>query len=673
MNFFDHQTTARKKSLLLGFLLLIAVALIVISTNLICYFIFSFSDSEPLAIKDWFASRISLSISAAVILTILVGTIQQFINLSKGGRAVADMAKGRKVDLNSQDKLEQRFVNLVEEMSIASGTMRPELYIMDQEQSINAFVAGYEPTECVLVITKGALDKLSRDELQGIIGHEFSHILNGDMRINIRLIAILAGILLIGQIGQFLLQTSFDRSHSYRSSKSKNDIVQLFVGITLICIGYTGLFMGRVIKAAISRQREFLADAASVQFTRNPEGIASALYKIFDSQEGSRLRVTRHAEDLNHLCFSESVKLHLSSLLASHPPLKERITTIDRSYLVRFKARKHAAKKQPLTPKQSLVEPDIHIRDNQPLTDNNIGFAPNTIGLSDAAPLNTPLAPTHTLQPLSAHTTAIEQTTGTVNPAHIDYAVSLLAEISSEIKTLVHTPEGAKVVVLLLMLSETTEKLHANAIKQLSKSSQDSLNSLAYRHTTKLVNTITLPQRTPIFEMAICSLRNLTDVHKQDLINDLSTIANIDGRITFFEFALATLTKQQLTNSYGRKIKSKYHSLKDVINEVALILRLFAIASTTNKQEQQSRFAHGIQLFSDNIQWGKNTTYNARQISHALNKLRLLSPLLKRPLIDSFIECVMTDNIVKPREYELLRLVAVILDCPMPPLLIPNT
>lgn len=576
------------------------------------------------------------------------------------------MAKGRKVDTDSQGKLEQRFINLVEEMSIASGTMMPELYIMDHEHSINAFVAGYEPTECVLVITKGALEQLSRDELQGIIGHEFSHILNGDMRINIRLIAILAGILLIGQIGQFLIRTSFSRSHSYRSSnRSKHGIAQLFIGIALICIGYTGLFMGRVIKAAISRQREFLADAASVQFTRNPEGIASALYKIFDNQEGSQLRVTRHAEDLNHLCFAESVKLQFSSLLASHPPLNERISTIDTSYLVRFKARKHASKKRASTSKPSEYKPAASHPNAEPIANSTIGFAQTTIGLTNSHSLNTPQTANNSTQSL----TAIEQTAGTVTPAHVDYAVTLLKSIPAEIKTLVHTPEGAKVAVLLLMLNETSKELHAKAIKQLSQRSQNDLSSPTYSQAKMLIDDITLRQRTPIFEMAISSLRNLSNEHKQTLIEDLSRIANTDEKITFFEFALVTLTKQQLTVSYGHRIKSKYHSFTDVSSEIALILRLFVIASTTNKKEQQTRFTQAIQLFSDNIQWVEKPTYNARKISHALNKLRLLSPILKRPLIDSFIECVMADNQVSPREYELLRLVAVVLDCPMPPLL----
>lgn len=679
MNFFDHQATARKKSLLLGILFLIAVALIVISTNLICYFVFSFTDSNPLTLAEWFSSRISHYISAAIILTIFIGTIHQFINLAKGGSAVAEMARGRKVDLSSQDRLEQRFINLVEEMSIASGTMMPTLYIMDHEHSINAFVAGYEPTECVLVVTRGTLEQLTRDELQGVIGHEFSHILNGDMRINIRLIAILAGILLIGQIGQFLLRSSFSRSHHYRSSRSKNDIALLFIGLTLICIGYTGLFMGRVIKAAISRQREFLADAASVQFTRNPEGIASALYKILDSQEGSQLRVTRHAEDLNHLCFSESIKLHLSGLLASHPPLNERISTIDSSFLVRFKARKHASKKRasshtPHNTSSTVQPPRSQVSSSQTsrehsLTDSALGLAPHSGGLAEGASLDSIGTPANSIQSLQSNAAAIEQTTGTVSPAHIDYAVALLQEIPSELKQLIHTSEGAKIAVLHLMLSETAEDLHAKAIKQLSQGSQSSLSSAKYKQIVPLLKGITLKQRTPIFEMAVSSIRSLSEDDKQALVDDLGVLTKVDHKITFFEFALVTLTKQQLTTSYGHKIKSKYHSFKDVSHEIAIILKLFAIASTTNKKEQQTRFKHAVGLFSDSIDWQDSKATNARAISHALNKLRLLSPLLKRPLIDSFIECVMADNTVSPREYELLRLVAVVLDCPMPPLL----
>ncbi|UZE97433.1 M48 family metallopeptidase [Alkalimarinus alittae] len=667
MNFFDHQETARKKSLLLVFLFLIAVALIVAITNLACYLILSVTDSPPIALQEWLSSRLSLSISGALLFTIALGTIHQFLNLSKGGRAVANMANGRKVDISTQDTLEQRYINLVEEMSIASGTMMPELYIMDKEHSINAFVAGYEPTECVLVITKGALETLSRDELQGIIGHEFSHILNGDMRINIRLIAVLAGILLIGQIGQYLMHAPFNRSNSYSARRNKNDVALFFIGITLIAIGYTGLFFGRVIKAAISRQREFLADAASVQFTRNPEGIAGALYKILDTQEGSQLRFTRHAEDINHCCFSESIKLHFSGLLASHPPLKERISTIDTSYLVRFKARKHAAQKQPTRYQAtSLEQPATHATSQQALHADPVQSASSSIvGFSQGQS-------TAREQSFRVSAAALERTTGTVRPAHIDYAKALLSEIPDEIKHLTRTSEGAIMLLLSLMLNETAKKTQEKAIANLSKRAQQNLRSSNYKNIKPLIEAIRLDHRLPIIETSIGSLRKLTQSHRLQLIDDLSTIANTDAKITFFEFALLTLAKQQLAPNHGHKIKSKYHSFNDVGNEVALILSLFATASSKDKKEQASRFNHAMSLFSDTIEWQESPTYNTRKVSHALNKLRLLSPLLKRPLIDSFIDCVMADNTVKYREYELLRLVAVVLDCPMPPLLMQN-
>lgn len=660
MNFFDLQDSARKKSLLLVLLFLSAVTLIIATTNLVCFLLLHFSYDSHLTFKGWLTSRTSYSISGALILVILFGTIQQFFNLSTGGVAVAKMAKGRKVEHNTQDINERRFINVVQEMSIASGTLMPELYIMDHELAINAFVAGYEPTECVLVISQGALKELSRDELQGVIGHEFSHILNGDMRINIRLIAVLSGILLIGQIGQYLMHSTFSHSNSYRTRRSKNDIGLFLIGATLICIGYTGLFFGRIIKAAISRQREYLADAASIQFTRNPEGIAGALFKILDSQQGSLLRFTRHAEDLNHLCFSETVKLHFSGLLASHPPLKERITVIDPSYLARFKSRKHLASKQ-----QGGTDPEPS---NPGLTSSlsmqSFASQPGTVEPTQFTPTS----------PLPVHSAFVKQKTGTVKPDHLDYATTLLAQIPEKLKILAESPSGATELIVSLMLNETSKQYKMNAIKHLSVETLQLLAASGDKNQIDqslicTANAITVIMRMPLLEIAINSLRDLTASQKQHLIEDLSRIANSDNKVTFFEFILLTLSKQQLTSTYGRQVKSKYHSLSDVGKEVGLILKLFAKASTTDKEKQKAHFSHASALFSSRVQWNECMPINSRNISHSLHKLRLLSPLLKRPLIESFIDCVMANNTVSYREYELLRLVSVVLDCPIPPYL----
>ena len=373
------------------------------------------------------------------------------------------------------------------------------------------------------------------------------------------------------------------------------------------------------------------------------------------------------------MCFSESIKLSFSGLLASHPPLQERISTIDTSYFLRFKARKHTKAKQA----SSKQQPESSQNISQPMPENSRGFAQNStspthIDTSTATSTQPPSPPRTTIDS-SSSVAAIEHTTGTVSPDHIDHAVALLAGIPSEIKTLSHSVDTARTLIMCLMLNETDKKLHADAINQLSQSAQQALNSENYLKIEALIGGITLSQRTPIFEISIGTLRNLTENQKKDFIDDLSIIANTDKKITFFEFAIITLAKQQLAASYGHKIKSKYHSFSAVSNEIALILKLFAVASTTNKVEQASRLNQAMQLFIDASDHITPIPQNARNISHALNKLRLLSPLLKRPLIDSFIECVMADNKVNTREYELLRLVAVVLDCPMPPLLTPPT
>jgi Zn-dependent protease with chaperone function len=334
--FFERQTTAKRNTTLLVFLFALAVTLIALAVCVIGYLV-TRSDTTSLPFHQWLLSYHGLMTAAAVVLLITGASAIRWFDLAGGGERVARMVNARLLDPSSQDTDERRFRNIVEEMAIASGVPVPQLYIMDNETAINAFVAGYSPNEAVMVVTHGALTQLTRDELQGVIGHEFSHILNGDMRINVRLIALLAGILAIGQIGFFLLYSSSHR-HSFRSS-GRNDArgAILIIAIALAGIGYLGVFCGRLIQAAVSRERERLADASSVQFTRNPEGIGGALYKI--GLKSGYLEHTRHASDMNHMCFGESTKMAFSRLLGSHPPVDERIEAIQPGLLTRLRSR----------------------------------------------------------------------------------------------------------------------------------------------------------------------------------------------------------------------------------------------------------------------------------------------------------------------------------------------
>lgn len=334
--FFQRQASARRNTGLLVVLFLTAVTLITLAVCLVGYMV-THSQSSGLPFHYWLVSSHGLSTAGAVVALIGIGSLVRWVDLAGGGTRVARMVGARAIDPDTRDPEERKLRNIVEEMSIASGVPVPELYVMDHETGINAFVAGYTPGEAVMVVTHGALTQLNRDELQGVVGHEFSHILNGDMRINVRLIALLAGILMIGQIGQFLLRAGFYSSGRSRNRDGRAQAAMGLVGLALMVIGYVGVFFGRLIQSAVSRQREMLADASSVQFTRNPEGIGAALFKI--GVKGGYLDTTSHASDMNHMCFGEAARMKFTSLLASHPPIDERINAIQPGLLARLRSR----------------------------------------------------------------------------------------------------------------------------------------------------------------------------------------------------------------------------------------------------------------------------------------------------------------------------------------------
>ena len=325
MNFFKSQDDARRKTGRLVVLFVLAVISLIVMTNLLVMIVFGYirveqggtvDAAQVLHQVDW---RAFMYIGAAVSFTIAMGSLYKVLALAGGGARVAEMLDAELLVYGSGDLKKQRLLNVVEEMAIASGTPVPPVYLLD-EAGINAFAAGYKPGDAVIGITRGALDKLNREQLQGVIAHEFSHILNGDMKLNIRLIGLLHGILLIGMIGYYILRSS---SHSRRSKGGG----AVFLGLGLVIIGYAGTFFGNLIKAAVSRQREFLADASAVQYTRNPGGIAGALKRIGGDATGSIIE-NPSATQVSHALFSQGIKTWLGSLYATHPPLEKRIYSI---------------------------------------------------------------------------------------------------------------------------------------------------------------------------------------------------------------------------------------------------------------------------------------------------------------------------------------------------------
>lgn len=330
MDFFEHQDKARRHTTLLVVYFVLAVACIIASVYLASLLIFYGAQSQtpggpPQELVLW--NPLLLLYSALGTLGVVgLGSLYKTATLAKGGSVVAESLGGRLVDLNPPDPDERQLRDVIEEMAIAAGVPVPKIYVLDAEHGINAFAAGHAPGDAAIGVTRGCMTLLDRDELQGVIGHEFSHILNDDMRLNLRVMGLLYGILCLAVMGQILI---YSRG---RGSKGRNPM--LYLGLALIVIGAIGVFFGRLIQAAISRQREFLADASSIQFTRNPAGLSGALQKIGGA--GSRVE-SAHAGEASHMFFSNGLAKPFLGMLATHPPLEVRIRAIDPGWDGQFK------------------------------------------------------------------------------------------------------------------------------------------------------------------------------------------------------------------------------------------------------------------------------------------------------------------------------------------------
>lgn len=656
--FFQRQASARRNTSLLVFLFLTAVVLITLSVCVVGYFV-TRSQSSSLAFNEWLLSNHGLITALAVVLLITIGSLIRWVDLAGGGARVAKMVGARAIDPDTRDTDERKFRNIVEEMAIASGVTVPDLYVMDDETGINAFVAGYTPGQAVMVVTHGALTQLTRDELQGVVGHEFSHIFNGDMRLNVRLIALLAGILMIGQIGAFLFQISLGSTRYARSSRdSRSKAPMVLIGLALLIIGYVGVFFGRLIQAAVSRQRESLADASSVQFTRNPEGIGSALFKI--GMKGGYLDTTSHASNMNHMCFGESARMKFSSLLASHPPIEERITAIQPGLLARLRSR---------------------LRDTEPRADIRAATAPRSpaqaSGFADAANViygpvrrksTSPLAVSE--PPPTPITTRLSERVGTVDSHGEEFAIRLLNRLPATFRTLLYTRAGAVQLCYALVICELSRELQGERLALLAAHPVLSGRPELIEKLIPALRTIGEGVRFPALELAMPALRKL-DPEERGLLNaNVQILVNADNRVTLFELALTSFLSRHLGAGASRVVPVKYRRYRAIMPALQRVLSLLARAGTTmpsNAEElYQKAMAGFMNAGSANPPILEKVTM--QQLKEALTTLNGLSPLLKPAVIDACGYCITYDGKIEVSEYELMRLVADQMDCPMPPM-----
>ena len=642
LTFFEQQARARRSTSYLVVLFALAVAGVVLAVNLVVPLALYLVGHGLVVPSSQTYVLLTLITLAVIGLRTLVGVVQ----MRGGGDAVARLAGGVPVARGTRDADERRLLNVVDEMAIASGVAVPRVYLLRGERGINAFAAGYSPHAAVLAVTEGAARTLTRDELQGVVAHEFSHILNGDMRLSVQMIGVLAGILFIGEIGNMLLRARAG------DDRRGGGVVGL-VGAALLVIGYAGLFFGRLIKAAISRQREFLADASSVQFTRNAEGIAGALAAISTEPRGS-LVANRRAETLSHMFFANGVSLWFESLFATHPPLLERIARIDRRFdpIAYLKRRRPRAAEPP--------EPD-----RTPASPVRAGAMPTRAPL--AAPAAASLAASSAATDArTARVASLVGSVGRVTPAHVQYASAVLETLPAAVNDAVADGDGAAALVLALALSD--EELARK--QQLALLEADGVEALA-RRADALANQLrglAVESRLPIVALAGASLRRLDPEPRQALSRRLQALVDADDRITLEEAVLLTLARRHLAPGAGRTVPVRFRSIREVRDDARLVLSLLAHVGAGDTAAAFARGAAVLELGGDTRALPRDAIEFAK-IGDAFERLLTLAPFVKGRLLEACAETIVADATVSIVEAETLRAVAAALDCPVPPLL----
>jgi len=554
------------------------------------------------------------------------------------------MVDARRVQPSTGDPLERRLLNVVEEMAIAAGTRVPAVYIMDGETGINAFAAGYDISNTVVAVTRGTLETLNRDELQGVIGHEFSHIVNGDMSLNIRMIGVLAGIVFLGAVGGFILR-------NVRGSKDKETGAIFAIGLGLFVIGYIGLFFARLIKASVSREREYLADASSVQFTRNPDGLAGALDQIRASGRDS-LVANRHAEDVSHLFFGQGISMGFAGLFATHPPLDERIQRVN----PRFQptgyrgARPKAADLTAQMPAGAMGFAGEGASGDPGASETRSGDSEQAWGRSprESAAL-----------------------VGSVDNKKVDMAKRILAAIPASIRERVRDPDGAcaTLVALLLAQNDAVMEEQLTATKTAGVAKLGSAAALVAREMRGIGPAYYLP----VIDLALPALKMASAQSQSDLLTALQAVIHADRRVSMFEFVIFTLVRAQFSARTGAA-QPKYKSLAEVRSEVLFILSLIAHAGVHRGPQAEQEFEASFRAGAKEMGLADATPVARGAIglddaSAVLGKLRELASLPKAVLVKGLFAAVTADGSIRVIEAALMRTIGAVLDCPLPPLL----
>ncbi len=666
MDFFEAQARAKKRTSRLVLLFVLAVIGTVAGTYLAAIALTRQSSDLRMdrpryggqrmahrsATSAWWDPRLFAGVAAGTLGVVGLASLYKWHQFSAGGRAVAETVGGRHVASNTTDLSERRLLNVVEEMALAAGVPVPPVYVMDDEPAINAFAAGLTTSDAVVAVTRGTIEKLSRDELQGVVAHEFSHILNGDMRLNMRLTALVFGILVLGLFGRGIL-SMLGRTRVRTRGKGAGAIAGiLLIGLALMIIGYVGYFFGRLIQAAVSRQREFLADASAVQFTRNPGGIAGALKKIGGYALGSSLVSTKSAE-IGHFFFAQGFRSGITGWWSTHPPLAERIRAIEPQF------------------DGKMFDPPAVV-DVATESFQVAGFQrghrlppDETVRRVFELPADIPPLLPRTTIPFQPN--AAVAGIGLLTPGRIANAQRLLDAFPDRLRQATQTAGDAQAVVYGLLL-DANPAVRARQLQimdtRAGPEARGRLEAL-----DPALQQLGPEQRLPLLQLTLPALRELSGASLERFLDVLDELVHADQRISAFEFALQKLLVRTLglgANPGGGV--AQYHSITALAPEIGVVLSAMAGAMSRDPALAPKAFLAGtaqLQLIQERLRFTSEADLTA--VDAALDKLAAASLPIKQLTLTAAAHVMNADGQIMIEEFELLRAIAAALDCPMPP------
>lgn len=666
MDFYSRQAAARSHTrwLVIGFLL--SLLAVTVALDLVLFTAMGATTRNELGYRAPVGPLVYAALnpgSAFFCTLVILGTLglssaYKSLELRGGGGVVARSLGGVRVGRDTSDLKVKRLHNVVEEMAIASGVPLPEIYVLEQEPGINAFAAGHTPANAAITVTQGALDNLNRDQLQGVIAHEFSHILNGDMRLNIQLMGWVFGLFIVALIGRFIL--SFSPRDDRRGSNGA-----AAVGFAVMVLGYVGLFFGRLLQAAVSRQRERLADASGVQFTRNPDGLKDALIKIAALPEGSAIAAT-NAEQAAHMFFAEG----LTRMFATHPPLLERIRELDPHFDPR-NLPQIAAELQRQGAMGAMADAADAAGSAGAASPANLATQLSGVGRSMArGGLNTavPAAVLASAGAAGLATGDVAAQVGKPETLHIEQAKAMRLALPESFREFGGSTGHAQALVLALLLSRDPA-VRDRQMSILSKAlGPDSLSVI--QHAAPLADDLDPMLRLPAVQQIFPALRRATPPQRRALAQIASDLIHADSRLDVFEFCLAKLLETLLHDELQARTPHGTLSLEDAQNEISVLFVTLAQLGAHDDSSARMAYEAGMSSVFPLRRPPYQHLYDwPKRLSDALPRLENMHPFAKKATIEGLVKTIVSDDVMTVEEAELLRAVCALLHCPLPPLL----